>query len=58
MSKGITGTGRRYVFEGLMNPRSSMWDNLSFWEYCFYDAVAAEREIVGMDIGAVELLER
>ena len=58
VSKGISGTGRRFVFEGLMNPRSSIWDNMDFWEHCFYDSVAAEREVVGMDIGPIELLER
>ena len=31
---------------------------MDFWEHCFYDSVAAEREMVGMDIGPVELLER
>lgn len=41
-----------------MNPRSGIWDNMDFWEHCFYDSVAAEREVVGMDIGPVELLER
>ncbi|XP_065070766.1 MAP kinase-activating death domain protein-like isoform X2 [Rhopilema esculentum] len=58
VSKGITGTGRRFIFEGLLNPRSSIWDDMDFWEHCFYDSVAAEREMVGMDIGPVELLER
>ena len=58
VSKGITGTGRRFVFEGILSPRSAIWDDMSFWEHCFYDSVAAEREVVGMDIGPVELLER
>jgi len=58
VSKGISGNGRRFVFEGLLNPRSSIWDNMDFWESCFYESVAAEREVIGMDVGPTELLER
>ena len=31
---------------------------MEFWESCFYDSVAAEREVVGVDIGPTELLDR
>ena len=58
VSKGISGNGRRFVFEGLLNLRSPIWHNMDIWESCFYDSVAAEREVVGMDIGPSELLER
>ncbi|PFX25764.1 MAP kinase-activating death domain protein [Stylophora pistillata] len=51
-------TGRRYLFEGLLNERSALWDNMDFWENIFLDAVAAERDAVGMDQGPVEMIDR
>ncbi|EDO49267.1 predicted protein [Nematostella vectensis] len=51
-------TGRRYLFEGLVRERSPLWDNMDFWENIFLDAVAAERDAVGMDQGPTEMLER
>ena len=56
--KGVSGTGRRYCYEGILSPRSHIWDSLDFWENCFLDSVAAERETVGMDLGPVELIQR
>ena len=51
--------GRNYVFEGLMHKdRSGLWDNPQFWEDIFLDAVAVEREAVGMDSAATEMVER
>ena len=51
--------GRNYVFEGLMHKdRSGLWDNPQFWEDIFLDAVAQEREAVGMDSAATEMVER
>ena len=51
-------TGRRYLFEGLHSERSSLWDNMDFWENVYLDAVAAERDAVGMDQGPAEMIDR
>ena len=56
--EGRKTTGRRYLFEGLLNERSSLWDNMDFWENVFLDAVAAERDAVGMDQGPSEMIDR
>ncbi|KAK6619571.1 hypothetical protein RUM43_012328 [Polyplax serrata] len=51
--------GRTYLFEGLMGKeRSSLWDQMQFWEDAFLDAVSLERDIVGMDQGPREMMER
>jgi hypothetical protein len=50
--------GRMYLFEGLVRERSSLWDQMQFWEDAFLDAVAQEREMVGMDQGPREMMER
>ncbi|KAK7473534.1 hypothetical protein BaRGS_00035195, partial [Batillaria attramentaria] len=42
--------GKTYLFEGLIGKeRSRMWDQMQFWEDMFLDAVAQERDIIGMD---------
>ncbi|XP_020620747.1 MAP kinase-activating death domain protein-like isoform X3 [Orbicella faveolata] len=56
--EGKKTTGRRYLFEGLLNERSTVWDNMDFWENIFLDAVAAERDAVGMDQGPAEMIDR
>ncbi|XP_066917610.1 MAP kinase-activating death domain protein-like [Clytia hemisphaerica] len=56
--KGVTGTGRRYLYEGIVRNRSTMWDNLDFWEQSFLDAVAVEREAAGLDLNPSELIAR
>lgn len=55
---GRRSTGRRYLFEGLLAERSSLWDNMDFWENIFLDAVATEREAVGMNQGPAEMIDR
>lgn len=40
------------------NAPSSIWQDPQFWEDLFCDAVAQERDLIGMDTGAGELLER
>jgi hypothetical protein len=50
--------GRMYLFEGLVRERSNLWDQMQFWEDAFLDAVAQEREMVGMDQGPREMMER
>ncbi|XP_075240920.1 MAP kinase-activating death domain protein-like isoform X3 [Convolutriloba macropyga] len=50
---------KKYLFEMLIESnRSPLWDNLQFWEDCFLDAVAAEREAVGMDQSPHEMMNR
>ena len=57
--RGVNGTGRRYLFEGLNHNRtSSLWDNMDFWEFSFLDSVASEREAAGMDLNQLELINR
>ncbi|CAG5118060.1 unnamed protein product, partial [Candidula unifasciata] len=50
---------RTYLFEGLVGKdRSRIWDNMQFWEDMFLDAVAQERDIIGMDQSPSEMMER
>lgn len=56
--RGVTGTGRRYLFEGLQRNRSAIWDNLEFWECAFLDSVTSERDAAGMDVNPIELVAR
>ncbi|XP_064600002.1 MAP kinase-activating death domain protein-like isoform X3 [Liolophura sinensis] len=53
-------TGKTYLFEGLImcKDRSRIWDQMQFWEDMFLDAVAQERDIIGMDQGPAEMMER
>nr|CAD7195325.1 unnamed protein product [Timema douglasi] len=52
-------TTRTYLFEGLIGKeRSSLWDQMQFWEDAFLDAVSQERDMVGMDQGPGEMMER
>lgn len=38
--------------------RSVLWDQMQFWEDAFLDVVSQERELVGMDQGPGEMMER
>lgn len=38
--------------------RSTLWDQMQFWEDAFLDAVSQERDMVGMDQGPGEMMER
>lgn len=38
--------------------RSTLWNQLKFWEDVFIDAVSQERDMIGMDQGPVEMMER
>jgi len=50
---------RTYLFETIVNnPRSPLWDQMQFWEDVFLDAVAQERDIIGLDQGTSEMMER
>lgn len=51
--------GRRYLFEGFTGKdRSSLWDRMEFWECAYLDAVTAERDTIGMNERAAELIDR
>jgi hypothetical protein len=53
------GEQRVYLFETITtNPRSPLWDQMQFWEDLFLDAVAQERDIIGLDQGPSEMMER
>nr|CAD7427459.1 unnamed protein product [Timema monikensis] len=45
-------TTRTYLFE------DTLWDQMQFWEDAFLDAVSQERDMVGMDQGPGEMMER
>lgn len=45
-----------FVFSG--KERSTLWDQLQFWEDAFLDSVMLEREGMGMDQGPQEMIER
>lgn len=50
---------RQYIFEGLLGKdRSQLWDQMQFWEDAFLDAVSQERDLIGMDQGPSEMMER
>ena len=38
--------------------RMWLWDQMQFWEDAFLDVVAQERDIIGMDQGPGEMMER
>lgn len=42
----------------LKNSRSNLWDQMQFWEDAFLDAVSQERDMIGMDQGPSEMMER
>ena len=45
----LTSTGRKYLFQWFLGERSSLWDNMDFWEYLLMDVVAAECDALGMN---------
>ncbi|XP_066439437.1 MAP kinase-activating death domain protein isoform X8 [Eleutherodactylus coqui] len=50
---------RIYLYEGLLGKeRSTIWDQVQFWEDAFLDAVMLEREGMGMDQGPQEMIDR
>ncbi|KAJ8675676.1 hypothetical protein QAD02_011462 [Eretmocerus hayati] len=52
-------SARTYLFEGLLGKeRSILWDQMQFWEDAFFDAVSQERDMIGMDQGPGEMMER
>ena len=50
---------KQYLFEMLIgSSRSHLWDQMQTWEDIFLDAVAQERDIIGLDQGPAEMMER
>lgn len=50
---------RVYLFECLLGKeRLNLWDQMQFWEDAFLDAVSQERDMIGMDQGPGEMMER
>ncbi|XP_061100684.1 MAP kinase-activating death domain protein isoform X4 [Conger conger] len=50
---------RIYLCEGLLGKeRSTLWDQVQFWEDAYLDAVMLEREGMGMDQGPQEMIDR
>ncbi|KAG5446280.1 MAP kinase-activating death domain protein, variant 2, partial [Clonorchis sinensis] len=51
---------RTYLYEMLIRTkqRSLLWDHMQFWEDMFFDVVAQERDILGLDQDPMESLER
>lgn len=46
-------------FTGILGKeRSTIWNQLKFWEDVFIDAVSQERDMIGMDQGPIEMMER
>lgn len=49
----------RFSNSGLLGKeRSFLWDEMQFWEDAFLDAVSQERDMMGMDQGPGEMVER
>ncbi|XP_060556943.1 MAP kinase-activating death domain protein-like isoform X10 [Ruditapes philippinarum] len=56
---GTPEVTKTYLFEGLIGKeRSRLWDQMQFWEDVYLDAVAQERDIIGMDQGPAEMMDR
>lgn len=58
-SNPVNEPTRTYLFEGLVGKdRSTLWDQMQFWEDAFLDAVSQERDMIGMDQCSGEMMER
>lgn len=58
-SNPVNEPTRTYLFEGLVGKdRCLLWDQMQFWEDAFLDAVSQERDVIGMDQGSGEMMER
>ena len=58
-NSSITVNDKQYLFEVLIgSTRSHLWDQMQVWEDVFLDAVAQERDIIGLDQGPAEMMER
>ncbi len=58
-NNSILVNDKQYLFEVLVgSSRSHLWDHMQIWEDVFLDAVAQERDIIGLDQGPAEMMER
>ncbi len=58
-NSSISANEKQYLFEVLIgSSRSHLWDQMQVWEDVFLDAVAQERDIIGLDQGPAEMMER
>lgn len=58
-TQAITPVERQYLFEMLIDSsRSHLWDQMQTWEDILLDAVTQERDIIGLDQGPAEMMER
>ncbi|TMS37002.1 hypothetical protein L596_004034 [Steinernema carpocapsae] len=50
---------RHYIYHDLILPhQNQLWQKMVFWENAFFDVVAQERDIVGMDQEPSEMIDR
>ncbi|VDM46070.1 unnamed protein product, partial [Toxocara canis] len=50
---------RHYIYQDLILPsQNPLWQKMVFWENAFFDVVAQERDIVGMDQEPCEMIDR
>ena len=55
----MMNSDKEYLFETLIgSSRSQLWDQMQTWEDIFLDAVAQERDMIGLDQGPAETMER
>lgn len=47
-----------FVFVLAAAHQSTLWFKLPFWEDVFHDAIALERELVGLDQEVKEMMDR
>lgn len=47
-----------FLMDCIGKERSTLWDQMQFWEDAFLDAVMLEREGMGMDQGPQEMIDR
>ncbi|CAF2650409.1 unnamed protein product [Rotaria sp. Silwood2] len=55
----VSPNDKQYLFEVLVgSSRSYLWDQMQIWEDMLLDAIAQERDIIGLDQGPAEMMER
>ncbi|CAF0752523.1 unnamed protein product [Rotaria sp. Silwood1] len=55
----VSPNDKQYLFEVLVgSSRSYLWDQMQIWEDILLDAIAQERDIIGLDQGPAEMMER
>ncbi|CAD5214298.1 unnamed protein product [Bursaphelenchus okinawaensis] len=49
---------RHFLYQDLISASNGLWANMVFWENAFFDMVAKERDIIGMDQEPSEMIDR